>query len=91
MASHRRVGSSFFQPSCTAVSRPPIATSTPEWCDAAAVGSTIRPKRRFVYRRAIRGIDTSWFIVQRDMGHGAPPLFRPLDQIPHQTGQTADV
>ena len=55
MASHRRVGSSFFQPSCTAVSRLPIATSTPEWCDAAAVGSTIRPKRRWCTERAIRG------------------------------------
>ena len=48
MASQRSVGSSFFQPSCAAVSRLPIATSTPEWCDAAAVGSTICPKRRFV-------------------------------------------
>ena len=47
-ASQRRVGSSFFQPNWTAVSRLPMATSTPEWCDAAAVGSTIWPKRCLV-------------------------------------------
>ena len=48
IANQRSVGSSFFQPNCTDVSRPPIATRTPEWCDAAAVGSTIWPKRRLV-------------------------------------------
>ena len=56
IANHRSVGSSFFQPSWAAVSRVPIATSTPEWWEAAAVGSTIWPKRRLVYRRASRGI-----------------------------------
>jgi hypothetical protein len=47
-ASQRNVGSSFFQPNWTAVSRVPMATRTPAWCDAAAVGSTIWPNRRFV-------------------------------------------
>ena len=56
-ASQRSVGSSFFQPYWAADSRLPMATRTPAWCAAAAVGSTIWPKRRLVYRvpnRAMR-------------------------------------
>ena len=68
-ASQRKVGSSFFQPNCTAVSRLPMATRTPAWCDAAWVGSTFRPNRRFEYRVPMRAMRPLGSFEQRDVCH----------------------